>query len=295
MIQFKKMKNNHLSNSEYMGIGIVVILLFSSICYVHAQDSSELIIFFNEQFIPVEDVNVENGVVVVEYKIGPLFGPEKIGKDTSYIFGKIAKEFPNSDTIRIEGLVGEEILFVYSVKTSDILDYVNGKMGDKEIKSKIIIEEESEGSNLEMVIYVLIIIVIIIVLLLLVLSAAYLVYRSKKKKSTQNEAPQATSKGFNFGMVSFIIGGLMGFLLFVLFVLTGIIDASTPGGIPDDGPILEVIGLFVILGVFACVVGVGLGIAGLFQKNQKKRWSVLGLIINALIIMWIAVLFISIP
>ena len=135
------MKNNHLSNSEYIGIGIVVILLFSSICYVHAQDSSELIIFFNEQFIPVEEINVENGVVVVKYKIGPLFGPEKIGKDISYIFGKIAKEFPNSDTIRIEGLVGEDILFEYEIDTKDVLDYVSGKLSDDEIISKIRVKD----------------------------------------------------------------------------------------------------------------------------------------------------------
>jgi len=88
----------------------------------------------------------------------------------------------------------------------------------------------------------------------------------------------------NFGIASTIISIIVGISFFVFIVVAGIIEVSTPGGVPEDSPIAMILGLLIILGLFACVVGAGLGIAGVL-KDQKKAWSIVGLILNVSIIL----------
>ena len=77
---------------------------------------------------------------------------------------------------------------------------------------------------------------------------------------------------------------LIGMLAAGLVVTAGIVEASSPGGMDEQSPVAIIIGL----GVFAIIglsfVGSGLGIAGLFQPNRNRLFSILGLIFNALII-----------
>jgi len=48
-----------------------------------------------------------------------------------------------------------------------------------------------------------------------------------------------------------------------------------------------VIGMFIMLGMFANLVGVGLGIAAVVQKKAKKLFGILGLIFNGCLILLI--------
>jgi hypothetical protein len=74
--------------------------------------------------------------------------------------------------------------------------------------------------------------------------------------------------------------------LFVLVVLAGVMAASNPGGKVDDkAPVVVMLGLGIIGGVLFAVVGAGLGIAGIVQKNRKKLFATLGLIFNALAVL----------
>jgi hypothetical protein len=66
------------SNLNYVGTGIVLLLLFCSTPCVYAQDFSDIISFFNNQFIPVEEINVEDGCVVVKYRMEMTLGPRHI-------------------------------------------------------------------------------------------------------------------------------------------------------------------------------------------------------------------------
>lgn len=292
-----------------IGLLIGLLILFHSTTYVHAQDSTELINFFNEKFILVENINIGDEVVVVKYRMKPLMSSKEFGEDMSYIFGKITKEFPNSDIIRIECLVGEEIIFEYEIDTKNVLDYVNGKLSDDEIISKIRVKDFTEQIisgdgditsptdpfTLEKY-YLYIIVGVLVLIILLLLIKIFKSNRVKKKKqalkgrekmknTAQNEESQTLLSRLNFGIVSPIIAVMAGVLLFALIVVGGIIDASTPGGMSEESPIAVIIGLLIILGLFVCMVGAGFGIVGLFQKNQNKTWAILGLILNVSIIL----------
>jgi len=126
-------------------------------------------------------------------------------------------------------------------------------------------------------------------ILLIIISFAVILIL-QRKKSTHVVEHQKAQGDFGFGKVSLIIGLVMAVLFLALFVLVGMMDASVVGGIPDDAPVLETIGVLVILGVGACTIGAALGIISLLRKNQKKIWAALGLILNVIIIIVIAVL-----
>ena len=77
---------------------------------------------------------------------------------------------------------------------------------------------------------------------------------------------------------------LIGMLAVGIVVTAGVLEASTPGGIDEQSPVAIIVGL----GIFAIIglsfVGSGLGIAGLFQSNRNRVFSILGLIFNTMII-----------
>ena len=91
-------------------------------------------------------------------------------------------------------------------------------------------------------------------------------------------------KHSGLGIASFVISLVAGVAEFLLSMVAGYIEMSTPGGINADDPIAGIIGLMMIAGIFGALVGVGLGIAVLFQKDRKKVFCILGLIFNSVIL-----------
>ena len=92
------------------------------------------------------------------------------------------------------------------------------------------------------------------------------------------------------GIASFVLAAATGLFMFALVALAGIIEVSTPGGMDEESPAAIVIGLLFILGGCLCLAGLGLGVAGLFDGNRKRVFSVLGLTFNALTILGVLVL-----
>jgi hypothetical protein len=78
------------------------------------------------------------------------------------------------------------------------------------------------------------------------------------------------------GIASFILAILSGLGLFVVFAIAGVLESSTPGGIPDESPILLVVGLALIAFLFLAMLAIGLGVAGLFQSDRVRLFAVLG-------------------
>jgi hypothetical protein len=126
-------------NLKYPGLVIFILILGSS--SIHAQDYSELKTFLNEQYVPVGNISMNEGQVLIEYYISPFYNQKNIMDDIFYILGNAAKKFPNSSTIRIECFAGDKILYYFETNTNYILDYINEKLNDKEILSKIEIKE----------------------------------------------------------------------------------------------------------------------------------------------------------
>jgi hypothetical protein len=84
------------------------------------------------------------------------------------------------------------------------------------------------------------------------------------------------------GIASFVLSLLTGFALFALIVVAGVLETTTPGGLDENSPVAVIVGLFLFAGVGVEVVAIGLGIAGMFQKNCKIVFAILGTVFSAL-------------
>lgn len=91
-------------------------------------------------------------------------------------------------------------------------------------------------------------------------------------------------KNSGLGIASFIISLAIGAFDFVVIVLAGFVEATTPGGMDEESVIAILIGLLIIGGLAANLLGIALGVAGLVQRDCKKVFSVLGLALNTAIL-----------
>src|SRR6218665_3861150 len=89
-------------------------------------------------------------------------------------------------------------------------------------------------------------------------------------------------KHSGLGIASFIISIVTGILIFLLFIVAGVVESSTPGGINEESTEAIVLGLFIILMLFINLVAIGLGIGGLCQSERKKIFAILGTIFSSL-------------
>ncbi len=65
----------------------------------------------------------------------------------------------------------------------------------------------------------------------------------------------------------------------MLFVIAGIIETTSPGGIDEESIGALIIGLFLFGFVGLDLVAIGLGIAGIFQQTRKRILAVIGTVI----------------
>ncbi len=102
--------------------------------------------------------------------------------------------------------------------------------------------------------------------------------------------PAGSYRQSGLGIASLILSILIGIMLFVAICVAGFMEASTSGGVSDDSPILVLIGLFVIAGMFGNFVGIVLAAVGLAQKNRAKTVSVIGLSLNIMCLLGVVAL-----
>lgn len=72
--------------------------------------------------------------------------------------------------------------------------------------------------------------------------------------------------------------------MFVLFCVAGFMETTTPGGIDEKSGVAVVLGLVIFAVIAVHLLGMGLAIGGLTQKDRKKVFSILGLVFNVLVI-----------
>ncbi|GAB2888766.1 hypothetical protein GCM10027046_16540 [Uliginosibacterium flavum] len=89
-------------------------------------------------------------------------------------------------------------------------------------------------------------------------------------------------KHSGLGIASFIISLIAGFLLFILFAVAGVMENTSPGGIDEESAGAMIIGLFLILLIMVEAIALGLGIAGIVQKDRKSVFAILGTAFSAL-------------
>ncbi|WP_432662978.1 hypothetical protein R9X47_20615 [Wukongibacter baidiensis] len=94
------------------------------------------------------------------------------------------------------------------------------------------------------------------------------------------------------GISSFVISIISGIMMWGSGIIGGYLEITTPGGLHEESMEAFIIGLVFLLGLFLSLIGTGLGIFGTIQKNRKKLFAVLGLIFNAVLILFGIVLMI---
>ena len=87
------------------------------------------------------------------------------------------------------------------------------------------------------------------------------------------------------GIASFVISLIGIAITLVLFGVAGYMEASTPGGMDEAAPETILVGLLLIAAGFLLLVGLGLGIGGLFQRNRRRLFAVLGLAFSGVMLL----------
>lgn len=96
---------------------------------------------------------------------------------------------------------------------------------------------------------------------------------------------EQAQKHSGIGIASFITSIIVGILMFLLVIVAGVMETSTPGGMDEKsaGAIIVGLGIFGLL--FLDLVALGLGIGGLCQKERKKIMAILGTVFSVVILL----------
>ncbi|MEK7780924.1 MAG: hypothetical protein AAB370_05430 [Verrucomicrobiota bacterium] len=89
-------------------------------------------------------------------------------------------------------------------------------------------------------------------------------------------------KHSGWGITSFSISLLVGFLIFVTLIVAGVMQARTPEGMDENSPVTIFIGLAIIGLLLLDLLAIGFGVVGLLQRNTKKVFAILGIVFAAL-------------
>jgi len=92
------------------------------------------------------------------------------------------------------------------------------------------------------------------------------------------------------GITSFIISLVMAIVAFIIVIIAGVLEASSPGGMDENSVAAAVVGLAIFGCIFVQLVALGLGIGGLIQKYRKKLFAILGTAFSGLTIIGVAFL-----
>lgn len=128
----------------------------------------------------------------------------------------------------------------------------------------------------------------------------------EKKKIWQGVRNVEGQKHSPLGIASFMIavvsalglaGALIGAASMAADLALAMPESLDPNGLPDLSNsglgTLAVLGLVIMLLIFAALAGAVIGLAGLFQKQRLKLFSVLGLVFNSLIVLGFLLLLIA--
>lgn len=83
------------------------------------------------------------------------------------------------------------------------------------------------------------------------------------------------------GIASFVTSIVAGVLIFLLVIIAGVLEVSTPGGMDEESIAAVLIGLFLFAFLGAELLALGLGIGGLIQQDRKKIFAILGVVFSA--------------
>ena len=83
------------------------------------------------------------------------------------------------------------------------------------------------------------------------------------------------------GITSLLISIFTAIGLFIVFLIAGVMESNTYGGIDEESAGAIILGLFIFGFVFLDLLAVGLGIAGIFQKTRDRITAIIGTILSS--------------
>tara|TARA_Y100000739_G_scaffold121090_1_gene104243 strand:- start:22 stop:366 length:345 start_codon:yes stop_codon:yes gene_type:complete len=95
-----------------------------------------------------------------------------------------------------------------------------------------------------------------------------------------SEVTQPKNSGFGVG--SFVISILTGSSMLILTITAGVMDEK---GVMEDDTEMQVVGILILGSMLLAVIGSVLGVVSYFQKDKKKVLGIIGLALNALIVL----------
>lgn len=102
--------------------------------------------------------------------------------------------------------------------------------------------------------------------------------------------PAETQKHSRLGIASFVIG-LVSMIVFCLAIILafgyGVSIASTTPSIQslETSPTILVFGFLMLISPFIALIGAVLAFVAVFQKDKKKLFGILGIVVNLLIVL----------
>ena len=106
----------------------------------------------------------------------------------------------------------------------------------------------------------------------------------KLSTSEEEDLSQGQQKHSGIGIASFVTSVAAGALMFVLFVIAGVIEITTPGGMSENSVEALIVGFIALAITIALIVATGLGIKGLYIKETRKVFAILGTSISVVFI-----------
>ena len=89
------------------------------------------------------------------------------------------------------------------------------------------------------------------------------------------------------GLASTILAGLSALAEFALIAGAGLVENLT-GGVNADQVAVAILGLLIIAIALLALLGLILGLCGLFQKDRKRLFPIIGTALSALVVVLVA-------
>ena len=86
------------------------------------------------------------------------------------------------------------------------------------------------------------------------------------------------------GIASLLISILTAIGIFICFLIAGVMESNTYGGMDEESAGAIILGLFIIGFGFLDLLAIGLGIGGIFQKTRERITAIIGTIISSAIL-----------
>ena len=86
------------------------------------------------------------------------------------------------------------------------------------------------------------------------------------------------------GIASLLISIFTAIGLFIIFIIAGVLESNTYGGIDEESAGAIILGLLILGFGFLDLLAIGLGIAGIFQNIRSRITAIIGTIISSAIL-----------